>query len=58
MTGELVVVSKHEELVSLDAWAILPLLTFNAGDFARFPGVTILKPDTVAASAAPLGGEP
>ena len=32
---------------------ITQLLTFNGPDFARFPGLTILDPATLAAPAAP-----
>ena len=37
---------------------ITRLLTFNGADFARFPGLTILDPATLAASATPPSATP
>jgi len=31
------------------------IISFNVGDFARYPGVTVLDPNILAASAPPLG---
>ena len=32
---------------------ITNILTFNGGDFARYPGMTVLDPNTIAASGNP-----
>jgi predicted nucleic acid-binding protein len=35
---------------------VTTILTFNGADFARFPGIAVLDPATIAASAAPPPG--
>lgn len=43
-------VSHHARIAAaLRTHGLTYLLTFNVGDFARFPGLTIIHPNTVAA---------
>lgn len=39
-------------VAAMRAHGLTHLLTFNGADFARFPGITVLDPHTVATSAS------
>lgn len=42
----------------MHAQGIAHILTLNGGDFVRYPGITVLDPHVVAASATPPPGTP
>jgi hypothetical protein len=40
-------------IAAMLAHGVTRLLTFNVADFNRFPGITVLDPNTVASPAGP-----
>jgi predicted nucleic acid-binding protein len=40
-------------VAAMQAHGLAHILTFNVADSARYPGLTVLDPDAIAASAAP-----
>ena len=45
-------------VAAMRTYGISRLLTFNGADFARFPGLTILDPRSLAAPVTPPSGSP
>jgi predicted nucleic acid-binding protein len=43
-------------IAAMATHGVTTILTFNGADFARFPGIAVLDPATVAASASPPPG--